>query len=188
MHFWLAIFMSVADFFSQCVYDSLFSHHRDSLFPIALPMEYVVKYLEFYHSSRLFIYLILLILGNYLCNYFWLPWVSAAAWGLSLTEVSRGYSSLQFLGFSLWWRLLWSADSRCVDDIAVLPGSGAWARRLRSTGLIALQQVEPSWTRDRTCVPCTSRRILIHCTAREVLIGFFFKWCLGVVFVCYPQL
>ena len=26
-----------------------------------------------------------------------------------------------------------------------------------------------SWTRDRTCVPCIGRQILIHCTTREVL-------------------
>ena len=36
-------------------------------------------------------------------------------------------------------------------------------------GLVALQQVEPYWTGHRNCVPCISRRILIHCTTREVL-------------------
>ena len=34
--------------------------------------------------------------------------------------------------------------------------------------LVAPQHVESSWTRDRTCVPCIGRRILIHCTTREV--------------------
>ena len=34
-------------------------------------------------------------------------------------------------------------------------------------GLAALQHVGSSWTRDRTCVPCIGRRILIHCATRE---------------------
>ena len=34
--------------------------------------------------------------------------------------------------------------------------------------LVAPQHVESSWTRDRTCVPCIGRQILIHCTTREV--------------------
>ena len=37
---------------------------------------------------------------------FWLCWVFVAAHGLSLVEVSRGYSLLQCTGFSLWWLLL----------------------------------------------------------------------------------
>ena len=36
-------------------------------------------------------------------------------------------------------------------------------------GLVALQRVGSSQTRDRTCVPCIGRQILIHCTTREVL-------------------
>ena len=36
-------------------------------------------------------------------------------------------------------------------------------------GLAALQHVGSSQTRDRTCVPCIGRQILIHCTTREVL-------------------
>ena len=35
-----------------------------------------------------------------------LYWVFVAARGLSLAAVSRGYSSLQCKGFSLWWLLL----------------------------------------------------------------------------------
>ena len=37
---------------------------------------------------------------------FWLCWVFVAACGLSLVAASRGYSSLQRAGFSLWWLLL----------------------------------------------------------------------------------
>ena len=39
-------------------------------------------------------------------------------------------------------------------------------------GLVALQRVESSWTRDQTCVPCIGRRIPIHCTTGEVLMIF----------------
>ena len=35
--------------------------------------------------------------------YFWLHWVFVAAHGLSLVVLSRGYSSLWCVGFSLWW-------------------------------------------------------------------------------------
>ena len=38
--------------------------------------------------------------------YFWLRWVFVAARGLSLVAVSRGYSSLRCVGFSLGWLLL----------------------------------------------------------------------------------
>ena len=37
------------------------------------------------------------------------------------------------------------------------------------TGLVALQHVKSSWTRDRTHVLYIGRRILIHCTTWEVL-------------------
>ena len=37
---------------------------------------------------------------------FWLCWVISATRGLSLVAASRGYSSLQWVGFSLQWALL----------------------------------------------------------------------------------
>ena len=37
------------------------------------------------------------------------------------------------------------------------------------TGLVALQHVECSWTRDPTCIPCIGIQILNHWTTREVL-------------------
>ena len=43
-------------------------------------------------------------------------------------------------------------------------------------GLVAPRQVESSWTRDRTHVPCIGRQIFIHCTTREVLLLLFFNW------------
>ena len=42
----------------------------------------------------------------YVCMYVWLLWVFLAARGLSLVEVSGGYSSLRSAGFSLQWLLL----------------------------------------------------------------------------------
>ena len=41
---------------------------------------------------------------------------------------------------------------------------------MQSADLVAPGQVESSWTRDRTHVPCTGRRTLTHCTAREILL------------------
>ena len=43
-------------------------------------------------------------------------------------------------------------------------------------GLVALQQVEYSWTRDQTHVPCIGRQILIHRTTREVLFQLLFMF------------
>ena len=43
---------------------------------------------------------------NYLFIFFWLRWVFFAARGLSLVAGSKGYSSLQYAGFSLRWLLL----------------------------------------------------------------------------------
>ena len=42
----------------------------------------------------------------------WLCWVFLGALGLSLVAVSRGYSLLSSVGFSLQWLLLWSTGSR----------------------------------------------------------------------------
>ena len=48
-------------------------------------------------------------------------------------------------------------------------GCGTGAHYLWLEGLVALQHVESSQTRDRTCVPCVGRRILTHSATREVL-------------------
>ena len=61
-------------------------------------------------EGRLFIYIFIIILKKF---YFWLRWVFIAVCRLSLVVVSRGYSSLRWEGFSLWWLLLLrSAGSR----------------------------------------------------------------------------
>ena len=46
-------------------------------------------------------------------------------------------------------------------------------QQLWQRGLIAAWHVEPSRTKDRTCVPCCARQIINHWTTREVP-GFWF--------------
>ena len=72
--------------------------------------------------------------------------------GFSPVVVSRASSSLWRTGFSLQWRLL-------------LLGTGSRVCRLQLLwlpGLVALQYVGSSWTRDRTHVSYIGRRILYH--------------------------
>ena len=65
--------------------------------------------------------------------------------GFSPVSVSRGYSSLWFVGFSRWWCLLWSTGSGRVGfsncstwaQQLRLPGSGAQAQQLWRTGSAA---------------------------------------------------
>ena len=52
---------------------------------------------------------------SFLIIYFYLcrpHWVFNAAHGLSLVAASKGYSSLQCVGFLLRWLLLWSMGSK----------------------------------------------------------------------------
>ena len=55
---------------------------------------------------------------------FWLHWVFAAMCRLSLVAASRGYTSLQCMGFSLWWPL--SLQSMGSSHIG-LSGCSRWA-------------------------------------------------------------
>ena len=66
----------------------------------------------------------------------------------------RGCSPGVVLGFSLRWHLL-------------LLSMGP-----RHTGLVALRHMGSSQTRDQTCVPCVSRRILSRWPAKDVLLEF----------------
>ena len=96
---------------------------------------------------------------------FWLRWVFVAVHRLSLVAVSRGYSSLWSMGFSLpWLLLLQSTGSRCTG----FSSCGARAQQLWHTGLVAPRHVGTSQTRARTRVPCIGRRILNRCATREV--------------------
>ena len=57
--------------------------------------------------------------------YLWLHWVFVDEHGLSLVGASRGYSSLQCVGFSLrWLLLLWSTGSRGMG----FSSCGMWAQ------------------------------------------------------------
>ena len=72
-------------------------------------------------------------LKKYLFIYFLLCWVFVDVHRLSLLAASRGYSSLQCVGFSLWWLLLLrSMGSRHMGFISC--GSCALERRLSSCG------------------------------------------------------
>ena len=88
----------------------------------------------------------------YLCIYCWLHRVFVAVYGLSLVAVCRlligwGSCGARALGFS---------------------SCSTWAQYLWYLGLIALQHVDSSQTRDQTRVPCIGRQVLIHWTTREV--------------------
>ena len=57
--------------------------------------------------------------------YFWLCWVFVAVRRLSLVALSRGYSLLRCVGFSLWWLLLlWSTGFRHAG----FSSCGTWAQ------------------------------------------------------------
>ena len=109
--------------------------------------------------------------------YFWLHCVFVAVHGLSLVAASGGYSSLWYVGFSLWWLLLllstgsrhagFSSCGMCVQQLR-LAGSRAEAQQLWHTDFVAPQHVGSSQIRARAHVPCIGRRILNHCTTREV--------------------
>ena len=63
--------------------------------------------------------------------------------------------------------------------------AGEQAEQLWLMGLVALQHVEPSTTRDRTHVPCSGRWILNPRTIREVLTAFLLRIQMKMVYsVC----
>ena len=93
--------------------------------------------------------------------------VFGAAHGFSL--VGRAGATLH-CGFSLQWLLsLWIMGSRVLRlhalqylDSVVMAHGPLW-------------RVKSSWTRDRACVPCIRRQVLIHCSPREVRDVLFFN-------------
>ena len=64
---------------------------------------------------------------------------------------------------SLWLPMLPSRGSRQVG----LGGCSPQAQQLWHTGLVAPWHVRSSWTRDRTCGPCTGKWALNPWTSRE---------------------
>ena len=89
--------------------------------------------------------------------------------GSRYTGISSGYrilgSVVTMCGFQGTFEL---QESWHTGSEVVTPGPGAWAQRLWRAGLVAAWQVEPSWSRDRTCVPCIGRQVLNHCATKEV--------------------
>ena len=105
--------------------------------------------------------------------YFWLHWVFVAVRGLSLVALSRGYSWLRCMGFSLQWLLLLrSSGSRHA-------GSAVVARRLWSAGSVVVAHGLSCSAacgifldQGSTRVPCIGRRTLNHCATRECMMLF----------------
>ena len=60
----------------------------------------------------------------YLFIYFWLCWIFVAAHRLSLVVASGAYSSLRYVGFSLWWPLVAEQGSRHSS----FNSCGTWAQ------------------------------------------------------------
>ena len=72
--------------------------------------------------------------------------------------------------------LLLRAFSSCSERWLVFAEHRRWACRLQElwcTGLVALQHVESSQTRDWTCVPSIGRQIPVHWATREVPFSHF---------------
>ena len=67
--------------------------------------------------------------------------------------------------------LFGAARGRLIT-LALVGGTGSRVHGLQQswhTGLVALQQLASSQTRDRTHVSCNGRWILTHCTTKECL-------------------
>ena len=102
--------------------------------------------------------------------YFWLHQGSCLGWAEAALHCSVRASGAPSAP--------WGAQALCMLNPVIaahgLSSGGSWALEHAgsnncSMGLVALQHVWYSWSRDRTRVPCISRQILIHCAIREVL-------------------
>ena len=83
---------------------------------------------------------------------------SCSKWGLLFIAVHELLSAVT--------SLVCGAQALCTwASVAAAQRLSSWGE----LGLVAPRHVESSRTRDRTCVPCISRRILTHSTTREVL-------------------
>ena len=82
-----------------------------------------------------------------------------------------GACRLQSAGSVVVAHCLSSCGSQALEHR--LSSCGTRAQQLWHTGLVAPWHVGSSWTRARTRVPCTGRRILNHCATREAQsVGF----------------
>ena len=118
--------------------------------------------------------------------YFWLSWLFVAAqaflWLLQVgVTLSCSAQASQCSGF---W--LWGASSRPGLQQAGLSASRAQTRKLRSTGLVALQRVASSQIRNHSHHAfCTGRQILYPWATREAWQFCFMQCnsCLPVLFL-----
>ena len=85
-------------------------------------------------------------------------YLSFGCTGFSLVWVSRGYSLAAGHG-------LLTVVASLVAEHRLL---GMLAQELWRMGLVALQHVDSSSSRDQTCVTCIGRLILNHWTTREI--------------------
>ena len=102
------------------------------LFPnLHTPLELSCGAFKFlvYIPVLLFLCYLFILKNNFI--YFWLHWVFIAVFGLSLVAASRGFSSLQCMGFSLQWLpLLRSTGSGCMS----FSNCSMWAQQLLLLG------------------------------------------------------
>ena len=112
---------------------------------------------------------------------YWLQWVSVAACRLSLVGASQGYSSLWFMGSSLWWSLLWSAGCKHSGFNSYSTRSRelwfvsfrVWAQWLWLTGLIALRHVDSLQSRPEPVPPAFTGRFLSAAPPGKSTFSFF---------------
>ena len=140
--------------------NSAFLRHSFSAFLTALYRQRIMPFgaIRCLLAPNKSTYTVIFILGVWVfLIYLGLHGVFVAARGLP-PVAERGYSLMRCTGFSLrWLLLLQSTGSGCIC-----------AQWVQDTGLVTLQHVGSSWTRDQIHVPCTSRQILNHWTTREV--------------------
>ena len=110
--------------------------------------------------------------------YSWPCWVSVAACGLSPAVGGRGCSQLWCMGFSSRRLLLLGTTGSRSPGLRQLWPEGSRAE----AQLWPPWHVEPSWSRDQTCIPWIGRQILYPGTPREVC-KYIFLHCLLIY--CY---
>ena len=85
------------------------------------------------------------------------------------TTVLPGKSLTNFiLELSFIYLFLFLAALGLCCCLRAFSSCGAWAQQFWLTGLVALQHVGSSQTRNLTHVPCVGRQILRHWTTRKV--------------------
>ena len=102
---------------------------------------HIFLFLKIYFILLLFLKLI------YFFVCFWLCWVFIAAHGLSLVAANRGSSSLQCVGFSLWWLIFFVEPGlQAQASVTVARGlSSCGALHIRGTWDLPGPGIEPTF-------------------------------------------